>query len=371
MTRVQVERATKTYPADETGGKPIMALDDVSLTIEDGEAVVIVGPSGCGKTTLLRVIAGLEAPNTGQVFYDGTLLGNIEAIDRVVGMVFQDYALIPHWNAEKNVGFFLRLRKREQEVPERVKRVSQITGVDINKLMERMPRQLSGGEKQRIAIARAFARDMQLLLFDEPFANLDAQFRTGARVALKRLLGAFPVTTVMVTHEQTEASSIGQRIILMNDGRIAQMGSYDDLYGDPRDVFVAQFIGSPPMNLFPGVVRAGRWQGEDFGGFAVPTATLARELLDDTAVVLGVRAEHIDLSNIQDAAGADDGIVATVDEVMPYFAERFQMLTVRRGGREWQVQAPFDAQIKPGEQVVCQLQADKLYFFDGVTGQRL
>lgn len=364
MTTVTVERVTKRYAADQTDGKPILAVDDVSLTIPEGEALVLLGPSGCGKTTLLRLIAGLEPPTSGDVLYNSKPVASLDAIDRIVGMVFQDYALIPHWNAGRNVGFFLRLRNREQEVPERVARVSEITGVDIKRLMGRMPRELSGGEKQRVAIARAFARDMHLLLFDEPFANLDAKFRTGARLALKKLLNAYPVTTVMVTHDQTEAASIGQRVALMREGQIVQIGTYDDLHDNPQDVFVAQFIGSPPMNLFFGMVQDGHWWGDGFGGY--PMGKLGQAIADDTGVVLGVRAEHMHLSS-------DDGrsIAGTVDAVTPFLAERHQLLEVGREDHSWMVQVPEGAQVQRGATVFSAPDLAHVYYFDTETRQRL
>ena len=179
-------------------------------------------------------------------------------------MVFQEGALMPHWEAEKSVGFFMWLRKRETEVPARVARISEVTGIGLDKLMDRKPSQLSGGEKQRVAIARALTRDPRVFLFDEPFSSLDAKLRTSARVELKRLLHEFPVTSVYVTHDQNEAVSLAHRIAVMRAGTIEQIGDYQTLYENPRNLFVATFIGVPTINLFEGKVNGHRWQGQTF-----------------------------------------------------------------------------------------------------------
>jgi len=243
MRTITLKNVSKTFYDKSRKLTPVLAIKDFNLHIEDGEAMVLLGPSGCGKTTLLRLIAGLDEPDTGEIYYSDIPLDAIPIEERGIGMVFQNYVLIPHWESRKTVGFFLRLRDREEEVPAHVNTVANITGVDIEKLMGRFPRNLSGGEKQRVSIARAFARDLELLLFDEPFANLDAKFRGQARVELKRLIQEFNVTLVYVTHDQVEAISMATRMAIMKDGVFVQTGSPREIYKFPTDPFVASFVG--------------------------------------------------------------------------------------------------------------------------------
>ncbi len=355
MTTITVEHVSKQFIIKDK--QIIQAVDDVSLKVSEGGSIAIIGPSGCGKTTLLRMIAGLEVPDNGQVLYDDESITTIRKQDRGIGMVFQDYALIPQWDAEHNIGFFLRLRKREREVPERVRQISKITGVGIEHLMAKLPRHLSGGEKQRVAIARAFARDLKILLFDEPFANLDAKLRQQARTEAKRLLTQFPVTTVYVTHDQQEASMMSDRLILMREGKIEQVGSYQSLYDAPANIFVAEFIGVPTMNLFKGIIRDGRWYGNEVGGFAMPLSNM-----DGMSVTIGIRPEHIRL---------EGDIEVKVVKATPYFAERFLLLDVTGGQETWEVQAPLDSQFKPGDTLSVSFPSKYLHFFDTRTGERL
>ena len=355
MTTITVEHVSKKFELRDN--EIVQAVDDVSLKISEGGSIAIIGPSGCGKTTLLRMIAGLESPDSGRVLYDDAPIHEMASEDRGIGMVFQNYALMPQWDSEQNIGFFLRLRKREREVPERVKQISKITGFGIEKLMGKRPRQLSGGEKQRVSIARAFARDLKLLIFDEPFANLDAKLRQQARFEARRLLNKYPVTTVYVTHDQQEASAMSDRLVLMKEGRIVQVGSYQSLYDAPANIFVAEFIGVPTMNLFEGVIRDGRWYGDDFGGFA-PSVSLT----EGQAVTLGIRPEHISL---------EGDIQVRVKTSMPYYAERFTLLEVVTGEKLWEMVAPekFTAQI--GDTISVNFTADKRHYFDTHTGERL
>jgi multiple sugar transport system ATP-binding protein len=356
MTVVAVENVSKRF--DLGNGESVLAVDNVSLTVNEGDSLAIVGPSGCGKTTLLRIIAGLETPLTGRVRYDGILIDDTERRERGIGMVFQNYALIPQWESQRTIGFFLKLRKREREVPERVRRVSQITGFGIEQLMDKYPRQLSGGEKQRVAIARAFARDLKLLLFDEPFANLDAKFRATARVEARKLLNEFNTTTVFVTHDQLEAATMADTIIVMRGGRIEQIGAYQQVFDDPDNMFVAQFVGVPTMNLFEGEVWQGHWQGENFGPYPIYNPNVA----DGTAVIMGIRPQDIQL-------GGD--INGVVDTITPYYAERFLLLDVWLAGEEWSVQVPLETQIEKATTYSFKLDMNKIYFFDAESGNRI
>lgn len=359
MTSVTLEHVSKHFDrAEGTGDAAITAVDDISFKLSDGDVLGIVGPSGCGKSTLLRIIAGLVKPESGRVLYDNVPLQDIDLKDRGIGMVFQEGALVPHWEARRSVGFYLNLRRREHEVPERVKRISKITGIGLEKLMARKPRQLSGGEQQRVSIARALTRDWRVLLFDEPFANLDAKLRTDARIELKRLLNEFPITTVYVTHDQVEAISLSHRIAVMNEGKIEQIGTFQQLYDSPVNLFVATFIGTPPINTFRGRVENGQWHGENFGGYPIRS-----DLPDHTQVTLGIRPQHIHL--------AEGGVAGVVDEITPHLAERYQMVNVWLGGERWSLALPLETHIEHGSTIYCALNSDEALYFNTSDGTRI
>jgi multiple sugar transport system ATP-binding protein len=359
MTTVILDHVSKKYQ-QESGLETrfVTAVNDVYLKIASGDVLAILGPSGCGKSTLLRMVAGLLKPDKGHVLYDEVDLNTIPLRERGIGMVFQEGALVPHWEARKSVGFFLELRKREAEVPERLKQISKITGIGLDDLLERRPRQLSGGEKQRIGIARALARDMRVLLFDEPFANLDAKYRTEARVELKRLLNAFPITSIYVTHDQVEAIALSHKIAVMREGRLEQVGPFQQLHDNPQNLFVATFIGTPIMNLFDGRIQNGQWHGENFGGFPI-----RKDLAEGTKVTAGIRPQHIHT--------ASGGVYGVVDEIMPYFAERFQLITVHLSGERWLLTVPLDQPIEHGSTIQCAFDPAQILYFDTRTGQRI
>lgn len=360
MRTIRLEDVSKTFYDRSRKLTPVLAIKDFNLQIEDGEAVVLLGPSGCGKTTLLRLIAGLEQPDSGTIYYNEVPLDLIPIEERGIGMVFQNYALIPHWESRKTVGFFLRLRDREDEAPAHVKTVAKITGVDIENLMGRFPRHLSGGEKQRVSIARAFARDLELLLFDEPFANLDAKFRAQARVELKRLNQEFNVTLIYVTHDQVEAMSVADRIVVINAGRIIQSGGYHALHDDPNSLFVAEFLGTPTINTFWGRVVEGAWDGSYMGRTPLPF-----QRAEGSEVIVGIRPENISLCK------NGGGIPATVERAIPFYAEHFLLLEVWLRKRRWRIQAPFGDSIQAGDTIHCRLDWQRALFFDALTGERI
>lgn len=358
MASITLEHISKRFEREPGMDAPIQAVDDVSLKIRDGDVLAVLGPSGCGKSTLLRIIAGLMKPDSGTIYYDNVPLEDIPKSERGIGMVFQEGALIPHWEARGSVGFFLKLRNREHELTDRVKEVSAITGIGLEKLLDRFPRQLSGGEKQRVSVARALTRDRRILLFDEPFANLDAKYRASARVELKRLMQRFPVTAVYVTHDQTEAIALSNRIGLMRDGRFEQVGTFRHLYESPVNLFVAQFIGTPAINVFPGKVESGRWYGESFGGLR-----LRDDLSDGTPVTVGIRPHYVRLD--------PDGQAGVVDTVTPFLAERFQLVEVWLGKDRWSLTVPLDARIELGTTIYTSLDPEGALFFDTKTGRRI
>ncbi len=352
MTTITLNRVSKSFE----GG--IIAVDDVSLQITSGDVLAILGPSSSGKSTLLRLIAGTLKPDSGEVFYGQSNLKDIALRDRGIGMVFQEGALMPQWIAQRSVDFWSRLRNREDEIPERIRRISKITGIGLDKLLGRRPKQLSGGEQQRVSIARALARDMRLLLFDEPFANLDAKFRAEARVELKRLLQEFPATTVYVTHDQTEAVALSHRIAVMRAGKLEQIGTYHDLYTRPINLFVAEFIGIPTINLFLGYTENGQWHGENFGGYPI-----RRDLSDGTKVAMGIRPEFIRLE--------DGGIPAVVDIATPFYAERQWLLELRLAKERWQMILPLDQKVEVGTTIYCGLDPEGILYFNPRTGKRI
>lgn len=358
MTTITLNHIHKLFVQQGEEARKVTAINDVSLKVADGEVVAILGPSGCGKSTLLRVIAGLTPPDSGQVLYDNEPLDLIPLKDRGIGMVFQEGALMPHWESVRSVGFFMALRKRENEVPPRVARISEVTGIGLDKLMDRKPGQLSGGERQRVAIARALTRDPRVFLFDEPFSSLDAKLRTNARIELKRLLREFPVTSVYVTHDQIEAVSLAHRVAVMREGKIEQVGDFQTLYENPRNLFVATFVGVPTINLFEGRVQQHHWQGSYFGPYPIRS-----DLNDGAPVIAGVRAEAFTLS--------DDGVAATVVEALPYFAERHQVVEVQLDRKSWKMILPMTPEYRAGDVVRCLPNPDAVLFFDAATGQRI
>jgi ABC-type sugar transport system ATPase subunit len=263
MTSVQLQQVVKEYDSLEqvtlTGYKLPPALREVSLEIQDGETICIVGPSGCGKSTLLKVVAGLEFPQRGRVFYNDFDMTEIKPQDRGVGMVFQDYALYPTMKGKGNLAYYFQQHEHTQaEMEARVQQTATLMGVDFELLLGRTSETLSGGEQQRVAIARCIVRDPLVFLMDEPIVNLDAKRREQTRLEIKKLLRKFHITTLYVTHDQQEAVFMGDRLVVMREGSIEQVGTFDELYYTPANLFVATFIGTPPINLLLAKIGDGR-----------------------------------------------------------------------------------------------------------------
>ena len=251
MARVAFDGVTKVYPG------PVVAVEDLTLEVADGEFLILVGPSGCGKSTALRMVAGLERISDGTITIGDRVVNDVPPKDRDIAMVFQNYALYPHMTVEKNLGFGLRRRRApREEVRRRVDEVSRMLGLDD--LLRRRPGQLSGGQRQRVAMGRALVREPEVFLLDEPLSNLDAKLRVQMRSELKRLHDRIGVTTIYVTHDQVEAITLGERIAVLSDGVLQQVGPPQEVYDHPANVFVAGFIGSPPMNLLAGMALDGR-----------------------------------------------------------------------------------------------------------------
>src|SRR5436305_426615 len=263
MAGVEIRNVRKAFGATQV-------IHGVSIDIEDGEFVILVGPSGCGKSTLLRMIAGLENISGGEIRIGERVVNNVPPKERDIAMVFQNYALYPHMTVQDNMGFSMKLRKApKEEIDSRVNRAAEILG--LKPLLARYPRQLSGGQRQRVAMGRAIVRDPQVFLFDEPLSNLDAKLRVAMRTEIKELHQRLKTTTVYVTHDQIEAMTMADKIVVMHDGIVEQMGAPLDLYDRPNNLFVAGFIGSPAMNFIKG-----RIDGQDFladGGLRLPLGT--------------------------------------------------------------------------------------------------
>jgi multiple sugar transport system ATP-binding protein len=302
MAEIVLENVTKVFSGD------VVALDDVSLRIADGEFIALVGPSGCGKSTLLRALAGLEEVTSGSISIGGRDVTDLAPRHRDVAMVFQSYALYPHMSVRQNLGYGLKVRRMPKaEIRRRVEEVAELLG--LAELLERRPAQLSGGQRQRVAMGRAIVRQPQAFLMDEPLSNLDAKLRVGMRASLAQLHGRLGVTTVYVTHDQVEAMTLGQRVAVMRDGRILQVDVPQRLYEQPRDLFVAGFIGSPAMNLVDATI-----EGDEivFGQFRATLNRLRRPAADAPArVVLGIRPE-----GFEDAAFAARELPALQVEVV-------------------------------------------------------
>jgi multiple sugar transport system ATP-binding protein len=285
MAQIELENVTKVFPGD------VLALDDVSLRIEDGEFIALVGPSGCGKSTLLRALAGLEEITSGAISIDGRDVTDLAPRHRDVAMVFQSYALYPHMSVRQNLGYGLKVRRTaKSDIRRRVEEVAEMLGLD--ELLERKPAHLSGGQRQRVAMGRAIVRQPKAFLMDEPLSNLDAKLRIGMRASLAQLHRQLATTTVYVTHDQVEAMTLGQRVAVMRDGRILQVDAPQRLYEQPRDLFVAGFIGSPAMNLVDAIV-----DGDEihFGQFRVPLEGERRPKPGSPRqVVLGIRPESFE-----------------------------------------------------------------------------
>ena len=348
MARVTGRGLRKAYGATQV-------LHGVDLDIDDGAFAVLVGPSGCGKSTLLRMIAGLESITAGEIRIGERVVNHLPPGERDIAMVFQSYALYPHKTVRQNMGFALKLRRTDKaEVTRRVERAAAILG--LAPLLDRYPRQLSGGQRQRVAMGRAIVRDPQVFLFDEPLSNLDAQLRVHMRAEIKELHQRLRTTTVFVTHDQIEAMTMADQIVVMNAGRIEQVGSPLEVYDRPANLFVAGFIGSPSMNLVPGVARPG---GVETPGGVLPLAGAGAA--DGQAVIYGIRPEHLAL--------ADDGIAARVRVVEPTGAETMVWFEV--AGQDLAAVFHDRPALAPGAAVRLAARADKAHLFDPGTGRRL
>ncbi|TQV72533.1 ABC transporter ATP-binding protein [Denitrobaculum tricleocarpae] len=341
---------------------PVEIIHGVDISIEDGEFVILVGPSGCGKSTLLRMIAGLEKITSGEISIGERVVNQMPPKERDIAMVFQNYALYPHMTVSENMAFSLRLRRTENAiVTERVHIAAEILG--LMPLLDRYPRQLSGGQRQRVAMGRAIVRDPQVFLFDEPLSNLDAKLRVQMRTEIKELHQRLRTTTVYVTHDQIEAMTMADKIVVMHDGIVEQIGAPLDLYDNPANRFVAGFIGSPAMNFMSGHITGanGSARLRTEGGIDLPLGASAPAASDGRPAVYGVRPEHFVLS--------DEGAEASVVVVEPTGSE-IQVVADMGGDH---IVAVFRERhdLKPGQKIHLQPNPELVHLFDSDNGQRL
>ena len=335
----------------------------VDIDIEDGQFTVLVGPSGCGKSTLLRMIAGLEEISKGEVLIGGRVVNNMMPKERDIAMVFQNYALYPHMTVRDNMAFSLKLARQPKALAdERVRRASDILG--LNDLLDRFPRQLSGGQRQRVAMGRCIVRDPQVFLFDEPLSNLDAKLRVQMRTEIKELHQRLKTTSIYVTHDQIEAMTMADKIVVMRDGIVEQTGSPLELYDHPANQFVAGFIGSPAMNFLPGVLLrdGGTATVELAGGLSLP-APLHASGQHGQKVIYGTRPEHIDIG------GAGEGLETEVVVVEPTGADT-QIFTKIAGIEVTSVFRERHA-FRPGETIRLRPDPARAHLFDAASGIRL
>ena len=353
MSSVEIRDVRKAF-----GPTPV--LDGVSVDIADGEFVVLVGPSGCGKSTLLRMVAGLETITSGEIAIDGRVVNKLEPKERDIAMVFQNYALYPQMTVAQNLAFALELARLDRETIKR-KVAAAAASLGLEPLLGRYPRQLSGGQRQRVAMGRAIVRDPKVFLFDEPLSNLDAKLRVQVRGEIKELQHRLKTTTIYVTHDQVEAMTMGDKIVVMNGGRVEQVGAPLDLYDKPANTFVATFLGSPAINLLTGMVDSSAPARLVFAdGQSTPIERAAPAYIGRN-VIFGVRPEdiHLDLK---------DGFPCLVSLVEPMGSETH--LVARAGETEIVVVLRERTGIREGETVRLSLQTARAHFFDPNSGRR-
>jgi multiple sugar transport system ATP-binding protein len=333
----------------------------VDVDIADGEFCVLVGPSGCGKSTLLRMIAGLEEIGEGEIAIGGVVVNRVAPKERDIAMVFQNYALYPHMTVRDNLSFSLRLAKQARsEIDARVKKAADILG--LAQLLDRYPRQLSGGQRQRVAMGRAIVRDPQVFLFDEPLSNLDAKLRVQMRTEIKELHQRLRTTSIYVTHDQIEAMTMADKIVVMKDGVVEQIGDPLSLYDQPNNTFVAGFIGSPAMNMVPGTARVngGVARVEFAGGVELPVPHGASPI-DGQSVLYGIRPEHCTLGST--------GLPAEIIVVEPTGADT--QLYCRCNGREVTATIRDRTDCRPGQNIHLTPDLARAHVFDAASGRRL
>ena len=379
MAEIVLDNVTKEFAG------AVRACDRVSLTIRDGEFMVLVGPSGCGKSTLLRMIAGLEEATEGTISIGGRDVTDLAPRHRDIAMVFQNYALYPHMDVRKNLGYGLRVRRTPAaEIERRVNEVAKLLGLE--QLLDRKPAALSGGQRQRVAMGRAIVREPSAFLMDEPLSNLDAKLRVGMRSELSRLHERLGVTTIYVTHDQVEAMTLGQRVAVLRDGVIQQVDSPQALYARPDNLFVAAFIGSPAMNLVEATVSG---DSVSFAGWTVPLGS--RRPGREGSVILGIRPEAFEDAAVADATlpavdvdvvvleelGADTHVIFAIDaprveaEELRAAADNEEEALIVGDRAVWNARVSTRTEARAGSRLRLAIDPERFYFFDPDTGASL
>ncbi|MDD3116725.1 MAG: sn-glycerol-3-phosphate ABC transporter ATP-binding protein UgpC [Victivallaceae bacterium] len=360
MAEVILRNVSKTYPGN------VKAVDSISLEIRNREFMVLVGPSGCGKSTTLRMIAGLEEISAGEIIINGRVINNIPPKDRDIAMVFQNYALYPHMNVYDNMAFGLKLRKyKKTEIKKRVEEAARI--LNIESYLDRRPKNLSGGQRQRVAVGRAIVRKPEAFLFDEPLSNLDAKMRVQMRTEISKLHTQLETTMIYVTHDQTEAMTMGDRICVMKDGRIFQVDSPVNIYDNPANVFVAGFIGTPPMNFFNGRIEAR--DGKIFfleDSFSLELPDLWKDKLDPynaKNVVFGIRPENISWE--RGLSDYEAEVTSLVEVIEPMGAETYMYMDT--GFHPFIARVDAHHPFKVGEKISLFFDLSRAHVFDAKT----
>jgi multiple sugar transport system ATP-binding protein len=361
MGQLQLNDLTKVF---ESGNSEIVAVNDLNIDIRDGEFLVLVGPSGCGKSTTLRCIAGLERTTSGQILLDGRNITHRKPKERGMAMVFQNYALYPHMTVRENIGYGLKITTglSKQEIGERVERTANL--LEIEELLGKSPGDLSGGQQQRVALGRAIIREPAVFLMDEPLSNLDAKLRTTMRTEIQQLQQDMGITTIYVTHDQTEAMTMGDRIAILNSGELQQIGEPLECYHEPTNQFVAGFIGSPSMNFFS-VRREGNALEHGEFSYRISEETLERLAEASRNLTLGIRPEHIQLAGIDHR----NAVRTTVQVVEPMGEVTYAYFEV--GERTYTASIDGERRIEAGEEVNVLFPEAKIHVFDGQSGEAI
>jgi len=349
MSFLELKKVTKVYP---NGTK---AINETSLNIEHGEFMVFVGPSGCGKSTLLRMIAGLEDITEGEIDLDGKTINKIDPSDRDIAMVFQNYALYPHMNVYKNLSYGLKNKGESKEIiNKKVNEVAEL--LEIKEFLQRKPAQLSGGQRQRVAMGRAIVRNPKVFLFDEPLSNLDAKLRGQVRIEIKKLQQSMNVTSVFVTHDQVEAMTLGDRLAVINEGVIEQIGTPIEVYEEPKSQFVAEFIGSPQMNFINGTIKNNYFESKDF--------KLKIDLnIDNANVNLGFRAEDLEIK--------EDGEISLNIDIIEKLGSDSIIYGRDKNGESICYKESGNTKLGIGENINISINVDNVHIFDEKKGKRL
>jgi multiple sugar transport system ATP-binding protein len=365
MASVKLVNASKVYD------NRVTAVAAANLSVEDREFVVLVGPSGCGKSTLLRMIAGLEDVTSGEILIDGKVVNEVQPRDRDIAMVFQNYALYPHMSVYDNMAFGLKMRKLEKgEIRKRVNEAADI--LQIREYLDRKPRALSGGQRQRVALGRAIVRKPKVFLFDEPLSNLDAKLRVQTRIEINRLHKTLQTTMIYVTHDQVEAMTMGDKIVVMKSGVTQQVDSPMALYNNPVNKFVAGFIGSPSMNFITGRIEPSKTPHFTSGGLSIPVPAAPMKKLKRRGraeIMLGIRPEHLTITERGRSKRGSKAQPVTVDVVEPIGNET--LVYLRDGGSALCVRSTKSVSVKPGQKVGMFFDPLKILFFDAASEERV